>query len=1216
MVRLRGQKYSCYDTETNRFVDYTGENTMDEGFSQCRIQNNGEIWLIDKEKGCKIIRFNGQQFSCLRKSYAEAPKPERPQIPQALAHLTGYESSTDNRGNTLLFTDDGDIWHINAQNGHISHLENIFGSELRRLNGKPRYGIVTDKDGVIWVSTYGNGLFAYEPKTGEMTHFLIVGNNTSMPIQTNYLLGIFEDRAGNIWVSQENMGVSRISKQSVYTEIIPFAESYIQEHINSIHLLTRIGNQIYVGNHYNGLKTADGLLHGLQPVNSLNDDVVAVCQDWQGTIWMGTRQSGVYVGGKQYLHNPSDSTTLSKGKISDIICDAKGRIWISVFDAGLDMAEPDGKGGYRFRHFFTGKQAAAHPRQMLLDHAGYLWLTSDAGLFVFQPDRLMADPKAYTRLHVNQDSPESDEIHCIYEDSRHGVVVGTVGRGVGVFDNRKPGQAKLVHTFTTESGLPHNNIQQIIEDDNGFVWVGTDQGLARYDTHEERTISLLPAGTLQGNMFVENAVCRLTDGRLAFGSRQGIVVIDPRTVNISKPLFQLRITDLVINGVSAQYLDEELANKLNGREPISLGYNENSLSIHFSDFEYTEGITTRYTYWLKGYDKEWSVLSTDNTAEYKNLPPGKYTFEVKAQNSDGEWNEMVVSLPITIRPPFWNTWWAYLIYILILGAILWTIYRYWHRVNELRNRIKVEQQLTEYKMQFFTNISHEFRTPLTIIRGAMERIRANSDMPSSLKQPVFSMQKSTDRLMRMVNQLMDFSKVHENKLHLAVEETEAVAFVRNIYSTFRDMATTKHISYLFTTNVQKLNTLIDRSFVDKICYNLISNAFKYTPSHHDITVRLKSSDDQQLVLVVEDTGIGIPKEKQKDLFTRFNQSVFARDSIGIGLHLTGELVRVHHGTIQFEENPKGGCIFTVSLPMNKEAYAKDEFMESDNQIAIEESENQQNGTEEEYREMPPIPINKRNILIVEDDSDVRNYLENELQHYFVIESANDGAEALEKIAQEKPELIVTDAVMPQMDGFELIRQVRANKEWSDIPIILLTALNSEEDVLKGIKTGADAHIQKPFSPSILITRICKMLEQLDKLKITYAKEVVGNVSAPEILTEESDRKLREQIDTWLYAHLNDTQLTVDSFAETFGYGRTRFFKKIKKLTGMTPNDYIRTTRLNVAVEMMKDDRMTIAEIAYKVGFVDQYYFSKSFKQHFGVSPSKYRKGESESTEKE
>lgn len=1209
-LRLRGRKYSCYDTKTGYFVDYTGDGSYNESFHDYYILKNGELWLVNEDGQGKVIVYDGESFSYRRISKGERlPEEAVPTLPRQYKHLLTKDRSLmkDNRGNLIVYSIHGELWYINKVTQKLTHLTDIFSEELYRLNGTPRYSVVTDRDGVIWISTSGNGLFAHDPQTGETTHFLKTSFN-QVPIQTNILLNIYEDRAGNIWVCQENMGVSIISKQRLGIDIRYITGADKIDHSNSIHLLKNLGGQVWIGNRYNTLVLTDGLMQNPKTISSYKDDIVAVCQDQQGTVWLGTRQTGVYAGKQNFRHRSDDPNSLSEGKVSGIVCDQKGRIWISFFETCVDLAVPDGKGGYSFRHFFTGKHSVMRPREMLVDHYGNVWLCSNEGLFIFNPDELIKDEKAYKHLNTDAKDPKTDEIHCIYEDRDiKEILAGTTGRGLAVFDNSNPKQPTFKRCYTTADGLPNNNVQQIIEDDSGALWFGTDMGLACYNHQENRVTSMTPANTMQGNMFLEHASCRLDDGRLAFGTRHGVMIINPATVTPWKPLFNPHITDININGTSIHDFDNGQLNRLlEENEPIRLDYNENTLVFHFSDFEYTEGITTKFTFRLKGYDKEWSPLTIYNLTIYRNLPPGTYVMEARAQNSNGIWSETTATQTIIINPPIWATWWAYLIYIIIAGGLGFTMYRQLKNVYLLRNRIKVEQQLTEFKMQFFTNISHEFRTPLTIIRGSMERIRTIDKMPGEMKQPLFSMQKSSDRLLRMINQLLEFSKMHENKLQLAVEETEVVGFVRDIYSTFKDMADTKHISYQFISNVKRFNAFIDRSFLDKITYNLLSNAFKYTPSHHDITIRVKQ-DDSQWRLVVEDTGVGIPKDKQKELFERFNQSAFSRDSIGIGLHLSNELVRVHHGTISYEENPKGGSIFTVSLPIDKSAYSEKELMQADNAIAIEEEE-MKAGIGEEYREMPPVPINKRNILIVEDDSDVRDYLQHELQHYFIVDSANDGQEALEKIEEQKPELIVTDAVMPVMDGFELIRRIRSNPELADIPVVILSALTNEADTLKGYKAGAEAFIQKPFSPSLLIIQISKLLEQRDKLKVSYAKEVVGTVAVPGVLYGEADRRLKEQMEAWMMSHIADTSVSAESFAQGMGFGRTLFFKKVKQLTGLTPNDYIRKIRLEKAAELLLTTNMTAAEIAYKVGFDDQYYFSKSFKRYFGQPPSQYRKG--------
>ena len=882
LLRLRGRKYGCYDIYNDRFIDFKGD--YEKAFSKQSIDTSHLPTDVPKDAEIRL----------------------------------------DNRGNIIAMTMKGDIWHIDAKSKKVTHITGVYSEELAQLNGKPRYGVITDKDGLIWISAYGNGLFIYDRKTGRKTHYLKNIGNLA-PIQTNYLLGIYEDRGGNIWACQENMGVAIISKQTSSTETVFFDSPEDMGHSNSIHLLKNVNDIIYIGNRYNGLKVADGNLQAMHTANKYNDDVVVVCPGKDGSLWMGTRKSGIYNNNRQYKHDDNDPASLSKGKISDILCDSKGRIWVSIFDGAVDMAEMDSKGIYRFRHFFTGEDAIESPRQMVTDHHGYIWLSSDNGFYIFHPDQLINNPKAYKHLHIDENRLQLDAVHCFIEDSRHRILVGTQGSGLAIMDNSKAGEPLLKNVFTTKDGLPNNNIQQLIEDNDGHVWIGTDHGLSRYDTKKNTFISFLTSDFLQGNMFIENAVCRLKDGRLAFGSRHGIAIIDPHRLPINKRAFKPQITDIDINGVSIyQQEDSVLASKLTKMQELSFNYKQNSLTFYFSDFEYNEEQSSKYSYRLKGYDNEWSPLSTTPFVTYKNLPPGDYTFELKVQDTNGEVSEYAVSLPIVIQPPFWATWWAYLLYLcltIIVGYYLW---RNFKRMNALRNRIKVEQQLTEFKIQFFTNISHEFRTPLTIIRGAADRMKLSDKVPAEMRQPVSSIRKSVNRLMRLINQLMEFSKMHEGKLKLNVTETEVVEFLREIYATFANLAEGKHIDYQFSTNVKSCIVPIDRDKLDKIAYNLISNAFKYTPSHGCVKVSLRL-DETQLTIVVTDTGIGIPKDKQQELFTRFNQSTFAKDSIGIGLHLTNELVRIHHGAIAYNENSGGGSIFTVTLPTDKSVYAPEEF---------------------------------------------------------------------------------------------------------------------------------------------------------------------------------------------------------------------------------------------------------------------------------------------------
>ncbi|MBQ7512065.1 MAG: response regulator, partial [Prevotella sp.] len=419
-------------------------------------------------------------------------------------------------------------------------------------------------------------------------------------------------------------------------------------------------------------------------------------------------------------------------------------------------------------------------------------------------------------------------------------------------------------------------------------------------------------------------------------------------------------------------------------------------------------------------------------------------------------------------------------------------------------------------------------------------------------------------------------------------------------------AENRQISYNFTTFAREYKMYIDRNFVDKMAYNLLSNAFKYTGRKKEITMRLKQEGDR-LKMMVEDTGIGITKEKQASLFTRFNQSEFSRDSIGVGLHMVQELVRVHHGEISFEENPVGGSIFTITLPTDQSVYGKSDFLKENEQL-VQATDNTQQPSPVTYKEMAMPPMNDHRVLVVDDDDDVREFLNNELRRYFVIDLAYNGEEALEKIKAERPSLVISDVKMPVMNGFELTRKIRQDQELADLPIILLTAISDEEKVVKGTEYGADAYISKPFNIKVLISKCRSLIEQRERLKNRYAKEVVGQAPLSDLIVDDADKKFKDRFEMWIYSHLSNPNMQFMDLADSMKMGRTTFFKKVKQVTGMAPHEYIKKARMEKAAELLSDPTNSISEVAYQTGFDDPNYFSRTFKNYFGVTATQFKKG--------
>ena len=562
-------------------------------------------------------------------------------------------------------------------------------------------------------------------------------------------------------------------------------------------------------------------------------------------------------------------------------------------------------------------------------------------------------------------------------------------------------------------------------------------------------------------------------------------------------------------------------------------------------------------------------------------------------------------LNIVITPPFWETTWAYLFYFLVVVIVLYVAFCLIRNFNNLRNRIQVETQLTEYKLMFFTNISHEFRTPLTMIQGALEKIESLNKIPKEMVYPIQLMNKSTNRMLRLINQLLEFRKMQNNKLSLMLEETDVMVFFYDIYRSFKETADDKQIDFHFAPSTSSYKMFVDQSKLDKIVYNLLSNALKYTPKGGKVVFAIIVNEEVgKLFISVSDNGVGIPKEKQGELFSRFMQSGFSHNSVGIGLHLTYELVNVHKGSISFDENEGGGSVFTVILPLDSSVYGKNDFLVSS--ILQEESfvhEQCDTYLTVNHDSVTPDPLNKKRILIIEDDGDVRKFLETELGIYFEIISEPDGLSGLQKAQSFEVDLIICDVLMPGMNGFDVTRKLKCDFETSHIPIILLTAMSTSENKLEGVESGADAYITKPFSSRLLLARIFQLIEQREKLKRKFSNDPAMTSQA--LCSTELDRKFGEKLQTILEKQLDNPEFTIEDFASAVGVSRAAFFRKVKGVTGYTPNEYMRILRMKRAMELLQEGIYNVSEIAYKVGMNDPLYFSKCFKSHFGAPPSAY-----------
>ncbi|HCC53078.1 MAG TPA: hybrid sensor histidine kinase/response regulator [Porphyromonadaceae bacterium] len=1192
----QGNEIITYDLlskkrESTLFLPYTGQCTP----TGC-IYHNNELIILTTE-GVFTYDPRYKKISGGNALLREEPK----------AGIT----ITDNRGNNWIYNHSGKLWYINKEN-NVSRLFTLIPEDKIGYVDYERYSIVHDSRNIIWISTYGNGLFAYHIASEKMYHYTSSVDGSS-PIGADFLHNVFEDRSGAIWVGTDHAGISVLTVMNEDVRRIYPEDKQLMDRSNTIRMIRKAENgNILVATRKGQVYEYNGQMTKVIQKHSYSSSIYEIIKDAKGRTWLGSRGSGLCIDNEWYRQDPDNPNSLANNNIFHIYKDAKGRMWIATFGGGLDLAIEDGKGAFSFRHFFNNNYSTRQMRFISEDKNGMLWCGCDDGLFVFHPDSLINSPADYFHYNYQNGHLKNNEIRALLCDTKGNMWIGTAGSGLSVCKPANDYRSLAFQHMTTDNGLVNNTIQSLAEDRFNNIWITTEYGISRLltrnNTFENYSFSIYGLG----NAYCENSACMNDYGELIFGSNHGLIVIDPSTlkkVSFSSPVV---FTNLTINGIETNASDKEapMPQSLPYSDKLTLNHTQNTFSVDFSTFNFSESNMTKYSYILEHYDKTWSTAATENKASYKNIPPGKYTLRVKASNSTGVWDTREASMQITIKPPFWKTRYAYLLYIIITTGILYLAFRIARNFAQLNNKIKLEEQLTNYKLVFFTNISHEFRTPLTLIKGGLEKMEQKADMlPKELLSPLRIMDKSTQRLLRLINQLLEFRKMQNNKLALSLEETDVIAFLKEIFYSFKDIAQSKNMDFRFISSSDHYKTHIDKEKVDKITYNLLSNAFKYTPSGGKVTLTVTiDSAEKCLRMQVSDNGVGIPKEKQEELFKRFMQSSFSSDSIGIGLHLTHELVNVHQGTIFFNENDGGGSAFTIVLPLDKSKYKENDFLIPNNILMKEIS----NVVYPDASDAPPAkdafvkPLNPYKVLIIEDDSDVRNFLKEELSLYFETDVAEDGKIGLEKTEAGEYDLIVCDVLMPNMNGFEVTKRLKSDFQTSHIPVILLTALSTQENMIEGFEQGADAYISKPFRIKLLLARIFKLMEQREILRKKYSSE--PGIIQTSICTNDKDKEFSEKLNLVLEKNMSNAEFSVDDFAGQMKVGRTIFYKKVKGVTGYSPNEYIRIIRMKKAAELLQTGNLTISEISYKVGINDPFYFSKCFKTQFGIAPSIYQKG--------
>lgn len=1093
--------------------------------------------------------------------------------------------------------------------------------------------IAEDKDGLIWIATDHGGINIIDKKKENITVLRNdIYNNSS--IGQNSVISIFCDNEGIVWVGTYKNGLSYYHPNMFKFKKTPlhYYFSHDSETFDCNSLYKDQNQNLWIGTNGRGLvryneKTKDIRIfrHDMNNLSSISSDIItAILEDHAHKLWIGTFLGGlnVFDGNKftRYQTNEKDKNSLSSKSIYGLKEDRSNNLWIGTLGGGVNKLDAQRKNFTRYDQSNTQNLLSNYLLSMSMDKDKNIYLSTAQGLNMIDKEGHIVP---YFAQGLQQDSLTNLVINNTIVDSRGFVWIAT-DYGLNIYN---PFTQRFMYV-TTKEGIPSNEVVSMIEDNKGDIWAGTRSGLVCFRCKGDKNILEYSVTNFDENdglpssICNQNAIFKDSEGLIYVGTTKGYTCFDPAKIVFNTEVPKPRFTELLIANEIVRP-----DTKLGGRiildrsiteiNRLELNHDETNFTILFSSMNYIHPQRDHYKYMLEGLDKEWTLIKNGiGAASYSNLNPGTYKLIVYASNGDNLWSETPLVMEIVVRPPLWLTWWAFVIYTLIIAALLRLFLKF--KLNKQKHEFEQTQQIMEanklhevdeLKLRFFTNISHEFKTPLTLLLTPLEKL-LQSDTTEEQKTLLNIMHRNAISLLNMVNEILDFRKLDLKKMNLNASVGDVISFVRDICQSFSSLASTKSIKLTFTTYINELRMEFDSEKLHKIISNLISNAFKFTNDNGQIDISisiietLSEADTKQLCIKVSDTGIGIGNEFLDKIFDRFyrieNTQNSHQSGTGVGLHLVSEYVKLHNGQIFVESELEKGSTFTVILPMNNPDY-KQEKIQDIIYTAISAEEEINPSTENNAEDKSNLPM----LLIVDDNEDFRNFTKSLFTDSYRVITANDGVEAYDIVLDRLPDIILCDVMMPRMDGYELCRKIKEDIRTSHIPIILLTAKTSEENKYSGIEAGADDYIAKPFNINMLTLKIAKIIERQKKYHQNFKKKI--DISPSEIQIMTMDEKFVKKAIALVEEHIGDPDFLVEDLGREMGMSRVYFYKKILALTDKSPSEFIRFIRLKRAADLLEKSQLFVNEIAFQVGFNDPKYFRKYFKEEFGLTPNDYKK---------
>ena len=1196
----------CFNPISKQFVSYTNQ------FNNSQTKKSNSITSIyeDKNKNLWIGTFgNGLfLFDRIEKKFNQI-KSGKIQVPDFINVI--YALNPDK----ILIGTSGDgllLYDLATQKFSDFLKENLaLKQEINIVRS-----IIIDNKNNLWIGTDGNGVFEVEYPNAKrpIIHNYLYNSQLETSLSGNAIYNIMADEDSNIWIGTAWNGISVLDKKNrselLFGDIVGLNPSPVLS-------IYKKNKELYLGLDGEGLTVFNTVTNKVKYYNEKKHNTAIkgnyiqnITQTKDGALWLGTFKSGLVKFNTQtdqfiqYKHKFENKNSISYDDVRDIIEDKNNNLWIATWGGGLNYFDIKTEKFISYRESANNNKTVNNDNLIdMVQDGNKIWIaTFGGGLNVFDTQKKLFH--YYKYKDSDSTTVSNNNIFSLCKDSKGYLWIGTAGAGI----NRMNLKSNKIERFEKNDNIKYQTVTGIIEDDNNTIWFSTKQGIINY-SYATNTFNSLPKIASE---FHINSIFKDEDGWIYFGGIDGVVKLNPKTIEVNSKPPNVKLTNFKL-------FNKEVAIEKKGILPkdiaftneITLNHYQDVLTFEFSALQFPSSNSCEYAIKMENFDKDWRFIGKDRTATFTNLSPGNYIFKVKSKEIGGQWGDGYASVKIHILRPYWFQWWAFLIYGAVLIFLFYLFRKYTIAWERLKNNLEFEKlnhekdkELYTLKQQFFTNISHEIRTPVTLILSSINRLFDNGEMLESRQiKSAHTIRKNSNLLLQLVNELLDIRKFEANDIHLKITKGDFVSYCKEIYLSFSEIASDRDIEYTFDSEQLKTELWFDKNQLEKVLYNLLTNAFKFTKNGGAINIEIET-DNEAVYLIVKDTGIGISEAHMSEIFNRFYQikniETDEKSGFGLGLSIAKEIIDLHKGSIEVKSEKNKGSIFEVRLLKSNAHFYENEIEK------IELATNQELDTIKHLKQkIVKNEVKKATILIVEDNKEIQESLREILHNEYSILQAFNGEEGLKIAAENFPDLIISDVMMPVMDGIEFVKKLKLNTFTSHIPIIILTARTTLKNTMEGFETGADDYIAKPYDEELLKTRINNLL---NNRKLIREKFITDNLLNPrELAISSPDQLFLERLYENLEPNLESNNLKAEVIAKEIGMSHSVMYKKIKALTGLSYVEFIRDYRLSIAKQLIQDLGYSVSDACYKVGYSDRKYFSKLFKEKFKKNPSEFLK---------